>query len=392
MSVQIDKRSKNKIYTYDFWVGGERFHGSTQETTKRAAEIEEQRLKDEAKAALKAKKANVGLPGVRNQRMSVLEACDRLYDEVGQHNASENQNTFLRSMAWIVEFFGKDTLLSEINDDRIAQAVAKRRGEFNEKITKGEPRLVSRNTVDMTMTKRLRQIMLRARDVWKADVESIKWVKHFIGKDEERVREASIDEEAALMDELTRGFDDAVRFEFLSGCRRMEVVGLRWTRVDWFNHRITIVGKGNKTRYIPMDDELHALLWSLKGHHPEFVFTFEAKFNKRLPDGRVLVAGQRYPLRKYTFASIHRDAATKAGLVNWRMHDTRHTTATRTLRVSNLVVVQKLLGHSDPKTTTRYAHVMDDDIRQALTASRGGTDAKSPSKSPSKAWPKAAND
>lgn len=392
MSVSIHKNTKDGVYSYDFVVAGQRFYGRTEKTTRRAAEVEEQRLKDEAKATLKAaKQANVITGGGRRQ-MTVLEATDRLWTECGQHIAAENQNTFMLSMAWLVEFFGKDTPLSEIDDNRIAQAVAKRRGEYNQKVTKGSPRLVSRNTVDLTMTKRLRQIMLRARDVWEVEIRSVKWAQHFIGSDEERVREAQPEEEAALMTKLARGFDEAIRFAFLTGCRRMEIVGLRWTKVDWFNRKITVVGKGNKSRGIPMDDELYALLWSLKGHHNEFVFTFEAKFNKRLPDGRVLVAGQRYPLRKYTFASIHRDAAEKAGLVNWRMHDTRHTTATRVLRKSNLRVVQKLLGHSDPKTTTRYAHVQDDDIRSALAASRGGIDAKSHVESHVKARPKAAND
>ncbi len=53
---------------------------------------------------------------------------------------------------------------------------------------------------------------------------------------------------------------------------------------------------------------------------------------------------------------------------NFRFHDTRHTAATRILRVSNLRVAQKLLGHEDIKTTTKYAHAMVEDIRNGLDA------------------------
>ncbi|EHS52593.1 integrase family protein [Rhizobium sp. PDO1-076] len=49
-------------------------------------------------------------------------------------------------------------------------------------------------------------------------------------------------------------------------------------------------------------------------------------------------------------------AAPSAGVQSFRFHDTRHTTATRILRASNLKVTQRLLGHADIATTTKYAH------------------------------------
>ena len=51
--------------------------------------------------------------------------------------------------------------------------------------------------------------------------------------------------------------------------------------------------------------------------------------------------------------------------LNW--HDLRHTFASRLLRKTrNPAWVQKALGHADIKTTMRhYAHVLNDDVRQA---------------------------
>jgi integrase len=49
------------------------------------------------------------------------------------------------------------------------------------------------------------------------------------------------------------------------------------------------------------------------------------------------------------------------------LHMLRHTQATRTLsKTKNIVVVQRLLGHSDIKTTLRYAHLSDDELLAAV--------------------------
>jgi site-specific recombinase XerC len=70
-------------------------------------------------------------------------------------------------------------------------------------------------------------------------------------------------------------------------------------------------------------------------------------------------------------------ACAAAEVSNFRLHDTRHTAATRTLRGSkNLAAVQKLLNHSDVKTTMKYAHVLMDDVAEALTASAADVAAR----------------
>ena len=50
-----------------------------------------------------------------------------------------------------------------------------------------------------------------------------------------------------------------------------------------------------------------------------------------------------------------------------RIHDLRHAAATAALMATgNLVLVRDLLGHSDFKTTERYAHTSVAMLREAL--------------------------
>ena len=102
------------------------------------------------------------------------------------------------------------------------------------------------------------------------------------------------------------------------------------------------------------------------------MFTYVASRTKKAEG---LVRGTRYPITESGLKSAMRRAVPRAGVDNFRFHDTRHTAATRVLRKSNLRVAQILLGHSDVKTTTKYAHALNEDIRAAL-------DAASPTKNP----------
>ena len=51
----------------------------------------------------------------------------------------------------------------------------------------------------------------------------------------------------------------------------------------------------------------------------------------------------------------------------FRFHDFRHDLGSKLLRATgNLKLVQRALNHADISTTTRYAHVLDEDVAAAL--------------------------
>lgn len=355
MSVYIRKDSKDGTYSYEFQLQGRRFSGNTERTTEREAkQVERTKRKEAEQQILEEKEFN-------SEEMTFEIASSRYWLEIGQYH--ENAETTTWSLEWLEKAIGKKTLLRDVTDNTIAKLVAKRRNELIPR--RKDPVKVGPSTVNRTMTQPLREIIIRAGKIWNVKVAKIDWSEHLLDEPGERVREASPDEEKAIMGELERGYDVAVKFAFLSGCRRMEILGLIWSRVDFFSKSITVIGKGKKSRVIPMSKAIFALLWEERDRHPEKVFTYvAARTSKRYK----LIRGQRYPLTESGLKTAMRRAVPNAGITNFRFHDTRHTVATRVLRATNLRVAQKLLGHEDIKTTTKYAHAMVEDIRNGLDA------------------------
>ena len=75
-----------------------------------------------------------------------------------------------------------------------------------------------------------------------------------------------------------------------------------------------------------------------------------------------------------TGESGHRDAiksawpriCAAAGLVGVRIHDLRHSFASVLASAGlSLPIIGQLLGHTQPQTTARYAHLLDDPLRAA---------------------------
>jgi integrase len=72
-------------------------------------------------------------------------------------------------------------------------------------------------------------------------------------------------------------------------------------------------------------------------------------------------APHRFDIKK-PWAKLCRDA----NLKNARVHDLRHTYASMLVSSGEtLPIIGRLLGHTQPATTARYAHLMDDPLRKA---------------------------
>jgi integrase len=367
MSVFIHKTTKDGTYSYDFQFRGQRFTGGTGCTTRREAEAAERAEKDNQRrlAAL-----NEGATG---KHLNLEQAAGRWMAEVG--NKRKDRQRCLDNIDWLLTHFGAGIRLTAIDDDAVAKMVTKRAGEHDQRIKHGTPRLVTATTVNRTAIEPLRHIIGRARHVWKVPTARIDFSNHVLKEPQERVREATVEEEAAIMDRLDRGYQDAAQFAFGHGLRRAEVVNLKWTDVDWFNRKISVFGKGDKRADVPLSQAGYDLLWSLRHHHKTAVFTYVSAYTRRGKNGVHYIKGEHYPITYEGFGSAFKRGVGHAGVKDFRIHDMRHTAASRVARSSNLKVTQTLLRHSDIRTTMRYVHCDVEDVRAAL-------DAASPVKSP----------
>jgi integrase len=262
-------------------------------------------------------------------------------------------------------------LLTDITGDHVAKLVAWRRGH---RVRKDGP-LISAFTVNDT-TEQLKKLFTRAK-AWgvRFDHEP-RWRDHWLAEPSERVREL-VGDEAERLEAATR--DDYLpffAFKHASGFRLRECVTLRWSEIDWTARQIRKPGKGGRLVTVPITTAIREILWPLRGHNFEFVFTYIAE---RTRDGRV--QGQRYPLTYSGVKTAWRRLRKRAGVVGFRLHDYRHDLGTKLLReTGNLKLVQRALNHSDLKTTTRYAHVLDDEVAEAMesiAASRKASRMKS---------------
>jgi len=348
--VSVYKSKKSPYYRFDFWVRGNRFHGSTERTTRREAEAVEREHYERAKQRVaELQEAAISL--------QLDHVADRYWIEIGQHHAGADNTE--RDLARLVEYFGKTKLLTEIADADVAALVAWRRGH---RVAHTDDRLISNATVNRSTTEVLKKLFTYAEGAGVRFNRKPNWRKHMLSEPAERIRELH-DDEAERLDEAMRAdFEPFFAFARATGLRQRECVTLRWQEVNWSTRQIIKLGKGGKPVMTPITAAVREILWPLQGHHPEFVFTYVAE---RTRGGRV--KGKRYPLTLSGTKTRWRRQRKAAGVTGFRFHDFRHDFASKLLRdTGNLKLVQRALNHADIKTTVRYAHVLDSEVAAAL--------------------------
>lgn len=140
------------------------------------------------------------------------------------------------------------------------------------------------------------------------------------------------------------------------GLRVSEITNLDITDIDSKRQLLLIrKGKGKKDRVISLSPLLLVMLRAYYKEYRPKKFLFEG------------ANGQRYSIR--SLESIIDTAKRKAGIVKeGSMHMLRHSFATHLLdKGLDVVMIQKLLGHNDIKTTLRYLHVTNKDLLHILS-------------------------
>ncbi|MDB5472904.1 MAG: xerD [Devosia sp.] len=141
-----------------------------------------------------------------------------------------------------------------------------------------------------------------------------------------------------------------------TGMRVSELVSLRRQAVIRDRSFITVTGKGNKERVVPLNDRARDAIKA---------------YLETLEPGPWLFpsAGAQGYLARQVFARELKALAGRAGISSARVapHVLRHAFASHLLAGgADLRVVQMLLGHADISTTQIYTHVLDEKLRDLV--------------------------
>ena len=144
----------------------------------------------------------------------------------------------------------------------------------------------------------------------------------------------------------------AIRLMMLTGCRKNEILTLRWTDVDLEAGELHLGDAKAGPRTVHLPPTAVRLLKTLPRREGcPWVFPGEDR------EGRFSGGGLDY---------VWQTVRTHAELEDVRLHDLRHSFASRALALGEtLPVIGKLLGHSNIETTARYAHLARDSIHDS---------------------------
>lgn len=154
-------------------------------------------------------------------------------------------------------------------------------------------------------------------------------------------------------------------FEVLYACglRVSELVNLKRSNLYFHEGYITVIGKGDKERLVPIGSD------AMK--HVQFYLDHERKQLKKVLPGNddfVFINMRGKPLSRIWIFLIIKDLCQLAGIEkNVSPHTFRHTFATHLIEGgADLKVVQDLMGHESITTTEVYTHLDTEYLRETI--------------------------
>ena len=142
----------------------------------------------------------------------------------------------------------------------------------------------------------------------------------------------------------------AIRLLALTGCRRNEILTLRWDDVRLDAGELRLRDSKTGPRTVPISPAAAKILGELP----------------RIPGNPWVVPGRKPGAPLSGIFLQWRRARGLAGLDDVRLHDLRHSFASRALALGeSLPTIARLLGHARVQTTSRYAHLARDTVREA---------------------------
>jgi len=188
-------------------------------------------------------------------------------------------------------------------------------------------------------------------------------------------------------DERMSVMADAVRLLILTGCRKSEILTLRWDFVDWRKGCLRLPESKTGAKVVPLADQAIAILkrrWdetrppdASRGHNSGQAL-IQPGVNSPwvlpalkgdghfvgLPNLWIKVKARADSILRRRTVDVGGDLREVRTLETVRLHDLRHSFASFAIADgASLFMVGKVLGHKQARTTEIYAHLSDDPLK-----------------------------
>lgn len=326
----LRKRQEDGPWHYEFMFDNVLYRRSTKTKNKRLAQRIEERAKFEV--------AEGKFIGKRKQKLTIQTLWD-LWESFSPEKVSLEQDR--RRWRRMEEFFGKNTPINAIEREEVDAFVRwLQRQEF--KGRKLGPKTVRHYARLLGAAMRLAQ---RYGYVAENVVAGAKLPK----EPEPRNREITCDEFSRISEAISQGSYWVVQLCWYCGLRLREAFELEWKRIDLDKGLLIFKEEHTKTRSsrrVPIPDELLVKLRAV----PE-----------PLRNG---IFGEGAP---QTVTRAMGRCTEKLGIADARLHDFRHSYATRLRRQGvDIMTIAKLMGHTNMQTLSRYMEINEEDLVKAV--------------------------
>jgi integrase len=143
----------------------------------------------------------------------------------------------------------------------------------------------------------------------------------------------------------------ALRLLLFTGCRKNEILKLRWRDVDLERRLLLLPDSKTGAKAVPLGAPAVELLAAAP----------------RIAGSPYVIPGKISGKHFVGLPKVWERLRSVAGLEDVRLHDLRHSFASIGAGGGlSLPILGKLLGHSQPATTARYAHLAADPVRKAV--------------------------
>ena len=145
----------------------------------------------------------------------------------------------------------------------------------------------------------------------------------------------------------------AIRMLTFTGARRNEILTLRWEHVSEEHNCLMLPDSKTGRKAIHLNPPALEVLQTIP----------------RLEGNPYVICGEKAGKHLVNIEKPWRRIRKVAKLDDVRLHDLRHSFASVAASGGqSLIVIGKMLGHSQPATTARYAHLADDPVKAASDA------------------------